>query len=111
LFLDKYFLPRRAAYSTIVFELNEAAVKAKIRPKESAYSTEPIEGSDSLTMMQISANFEGSYPDLIQFVNLIDKSQRLLIIEGLTATPQQGSGLLNVNLKLDAFVREDGSPL
>jgi hypothetical protein len=46
---------------------------------------------------------------LIQFVNLLDKSQRLLIIESLNTTPQQGSALLNVTMKLDTFVREDGS--
>jgi Tfp pilus assembly protein PilO len=107
-FLVEDFLPRRLASSTIVAELNDAATKAKVRPKESAAGFEPIEGSDTLSMMQISANYEGAYPDLIQFVNLLDKSQRLLIIESLNATPQQGSALLNVTLKLDTFVREDG---
>lgn len=102
----KYFLPRRVAYSAIVAELNDAAAKAKVRPKESSFGTEPVEGSDTLSMMQISANFEGAYPDLIQFVNLLDKSNRFLIIEGLGATPQQGSSLLNVTLKLDTFVTE-----
>jgi hypothetical protein len=59
-------------------------------------------------MMQITANFEGLYPDLIHFINLLDKSDRLLIIESLNATPQQSGGRLNVQLKLDTFVREDG---
>ena len=108
-FLTKDFLPRRLASSTIVSELTEAATKAKVKSKESSAGFEPIEGSDTLSMMQISANYEGAYPDLIQFVNLLDKSQRLLIIESLNATPQQGSPLLNVTLKLDTFVREDGS--
>jgi Tfp pilus assembly protein PilO len=108
-FLAKDFLPRRLASSTIVSELNDAATKAKVKPKESSAGFEPIEGSDSLSMMQISANYEGAYPDLIQFVNLLDKSQRLLIIESLNTTPQQGSALLNVTMKLDTFVREDGS--
>lgn len=108
-FMNEYFLPRRAAYSTILTELNEAATAAKIKPKESAFATEPVEGSDTLNMMQISANYEGTYPDLIRFINAIDRSDNLLIVEGLNATPQQGSGLLNVTLKLDTFVREDGS--
>ena len=51
-----------------------------------------MDGSDTLEMMQISANFEGTYPDLIHFVNLLDKSDRLLVIESLNATPQQGGG-------------------
>ena len=109
-FMDDYFLPRRVAYSTVLSELNQAATDSHLKPKEAAFASEPIEGSDSLTMMQISANYEGAYADLIHFINLIDKSDSLLIIEGLNATPQQGSGTLNVTLKLDTFVREDGSP-
>src|SRR5947209_4097478 len=110
-FMDDYFLPRRTAYSAVLTELTKAASDTHIRSKESAYATEPVEGSDTLTMMQISANYEGSYTDLIHFINLLDKSDSLLIIESLSATPQQGSGVLNVTLKLDTFVREDGSGL
>jgi hypothetical protein len=109
-FMEEYFLPRRAAYSTVLSELMQSAAQAKIRPKESAYASEPVEGSDTLSMMQISANYEGAYADLIRFINLIDKSDNLLIIESLNATPQQGSDVLNVTVKLDTFVREDGSP-
>jgi hypothetical protein len=107
--MSSYFLPRRPAYSTIVAELNNLASQAKITPRDSAWALEPVEGSDTLDMLQISANFEGTYPDLIHFINLLDKSNRLLIIESLNATPQQSGGRLNVMLKLDTFVQEDGS--
>jgi Tfp pilus assembly protein PilO len=108
-FMTKYFLPRRTAYSVILAELDQVATQAKVTPKESAYAIEPVEGSDTLEMMQITANFEASYADLIRFVNMIDKSNRLLIMESLNATPQQGGARLNVMLKLDTFVIEDGS--
>jgi|SRR5581483_452047 len=105
-FMATYFLPRRTAYSIIMGELNYVATKTKVTPRESAFSIEPVEGSDTLEMMQISANYEGTYDDLIHFVNLLDKSDRLLVIEGLNATPQQSGGKLNVMLKVDSFVRE-----
>jgi hypothetical protein len=105
-FMDKYFLPRRVASSAIVASINDAAAKAKVKARETSFGFEPIEGSDTLSMMQVTANFEGLYPDLIQLVNLLDKSDRLLLIEGLGATPQQGSDVLNIALKLDTFVRE-----
>jgi hypothetical protein len=108
-FMSSFFLPRRPAYSIIVGELNDLASQAKITPRDSAWALEPVEGSDTLDMLQISANFEGTYPDLIHFINLLDKSNRLLIIESLNATPQQSGGRLNVMLKLDTFVQEDGS--
>jgi hypothetical protein len=108
-FMSKYFLPRRTAYSAIMADLNDLASQTKVTPKEGAYSIEPIEGSDTLWMMQLSVNYEAAYPDLIRFVNLLDKSDRLLVVESLNATPQQGAAKLNVMLKLDTFVREDGS--
>jgi hypothetical protein len=108
-FMSKYFLPRRTAYSVILGELDQIADQAKVTPKEGAYTLEPVEGSDTLVMMQITRNFESSYENLIHFVNLIDKADRLLIIEGLNATPQQGGAKLNIMLKLDTFVVQDGS--
>jgi Tfp pilus assembly protein PilO len=108
-FMSSYFLPRRAAYSTIMAELNDLASQSKIASRDSTWGLEPVEGSDTLDLLQISANFEGTYPDLVRFVNLLDKSNRLLIIESLNATPQQSGGRLNVMLKLDTFVQEDGA--
>src|SRR5271166_189963 len=47
-FMSKDFLPRRLASSTIVAELNDAATKSKVKPKENSFGFEPIEGSDML---------------------------------------------------------------
>ena len=108
-FMSKYFLPRRTAYSAIMADLDNLASQTKVTPKEGAYAIEPIEGSDTLDMMQLSVNYEAVYADLIRFVNLLDKSDRLVVVESLNATPQQAGAKLNVMLKLDTFVREDGS--
>jgi Tfp pilus assembly protein PilO len=108
-FMSKYFLPRRSAYSVVMAELNELAIQAKVTAKESANAIEPVDGSDTLDMMQITANYEATYGDLVRFVNMVDKSDRLLVMESLNATPQQGNTKLNVMIKLDTFVVEDGS--
>src|ERR1700719_290256 len=108
-FMSKYFLPRRSAYSIVMAELNDLASQAKVTAKESANAIEPVDGSDILDMMQITANYKATYGDLVHFVNMIDKADRLLVMESLNATPQQGGGKLNVLMKLDTFVQEDGS--
>jgi Tfp pilus assembly protein PilO len=108
-FLSGYFLASRTAYSTLLGELNEAADRSKIKPRESSYSVEPIEGSDSLNMLTITYNLDGAYRDVLSFVHELDRSPRLLIIESLSAVPQQGSNVLSVSMKLDTFVRDDGS--
>ncbi len=60
-------------------------------------------------MMSISANYEGTYANLMRFVHELDRSPRLLIIEGLNAAPEQSGGNLNISMKIDTFVREDGA--
>jgi hypothetical protein len=108
-FMSKYFLPRRTAYSTIMSDLNELASQSKVTAKESSNSIDEVEGSDTLQRMQVTANFDATFDNLIHFVNLLDKSALLMIIESLNATPQQDGKRLNVMLKLDTFIREDGS--
>lgn len=107
-FLGAYFLPRRNAYSMLEVDLALAAHSAGIRAKERSYNYEPIEGSDTLGMLNINANFEGTYADLIELVNAIDRSKRLLIIEQLQAQPQQGTNTLGITVRLNAFFRMDG---
>ena len=107
-FMTTYFLPRRTVYSMLEVDLAAAAREAGIRSKERTYSYEPIEGSDTLGMLNINANYEGTYADLIELVNAIDRSKRLMILEQLQAQPQQGSDALAISLKVNAFFRMDG---
>lgn len=105
-FLAGYVLDRRSTMSSIEEELNRTAKESGIKRGQTAIVLEPIEGSDTLSMMTITAGFEGSYAALTKLVNLLDKSPRFLIIENMVAAPQVGGQNLNVSLKLDAFVRE-----
>ena len=106
-FMDQYFLNSSSTYSTIVGELVGAATRASIKVKEHSYVTEPIEGSEDLTMMSITGAYEGTYADLLHYVHEIDRTKRLLIIENLSAQPQQGSGgVLSIAIRFDTFVKE-----
>jgi len=107
-FMTGAFVSRRAASSTMVSELVKSAKQVGMRPREHSFVFEPVEGSDTLSMMTITGNYEGSYADLVQFVNLLDRSPRFLIIEFMQAAPQSSGGMLNVSMKLNTFVREDG---
>jgi Tfp pilus assembly protein PilO len=117
-FLAEYFLDERVMSATLLDELNQMAVKAGIRMGQSSAQAQPIEGSDTLYMLSIQAGFEGTYPNLAKFVNLVDKSPRFLIIENMQANAPTGPGAgqgggqaLNVTLKIDTFVRGEAGPL
>src|SRR6266542_5067749 len=68
-FMNKYMLTGRTAYSSIVGELDRAASQVSLKPKERQFSMEPIEGSDTLGMLSVSAHYEGQYPNLTKFIN------------------------------------------
>lgn len=107
-FVASFMTPRRTTYSAIVAELQEAAEASQMTWKEGTIAPlEPVKGSESLSMMTITASFEGSYQNLLKFVNLLDRSARFLIIGSLQATPQPNGKALSVTVKVNAFVRDD----
>jgi Tfp pilus assembly protein PilO len=107
-FLNKYFLKNRKAFSTLLTELENAAQQTKLKPREGAFSAEPVEGSDNLSMISITAAYEGTYQDLMHFVYAIDRSPGLLIIESMSTAPQTNSDVLAVSMRLNTFVRDVG---
>lgn len=107
-FMQQHFLHRRTASSAIVAELREAAAKAGVKQAEQTFAFEPIEGAEDLEMLTISGAYEGSYENLVKFLNLLDRSPRFLIVDTLTAAPQRTAGVLNVNIKMNAFIIHGG---
>jgi hypothetical protein len=106
-FLATNFTDRRYTYSTIISEVNEQSKVAGMKMKEATFaSLDPIEGTDDLDMLTFSINFEGGYTQLVKLVNLLDRSPRFLIIEGLQVAPEAKSDSLTVGIKLNAFVKD-----
>lgn len=107
-FLTAYMTDRRNTYSTVLAEMNRIAAEAHLKSKEKALPPlQPIEGSDNLSIMTLTANYEGTYSALLQFVNMLDKSRRFIIIESLQAAPIQGGNNLNISIQVNTFVRGD----
>lgn len=107
-FLASYMTGRRHTYSTIIGEITDLAKASGMKMKEATIAPlDPIEGSDDLDMMTVSSNFEGTYGQLVKFVNSLDRSSRFLIIDSMQAAPQATGDQLSVNIKLAAFVKND----
>ncbi|HEY2017873.1 MAG TPA: hypothetical protein VGH38_30425 [Bryobacteraceae bacterium] len=124
-FLTKYVVDRRVMSSAILEELGKLATEAGIKAGQQSNSLEPVEGSDTMSMLTISADFSGSYTSLAKLMNLLDRSPRFFIIENMTVSAPQGQGpqapppgqpgqpplpgdkALNVTLRIDTFVRDE----
>jgi Tfp pilus assembly protein PilO len=105
-FEDRYFLPEREAYATVIAEIHRMAAAASLRQRDAVYTEEPIEGSDDLSLLTVTANFEGNYPTLNKFFQEEDQSPMLLMLDSLSATPQSKGELINTSIRFQSIVRE-----
>jgi hypothetical protein len=105
-FTSKYFLPKRAAYVAVFEEIQRMAKASGIQERDAAWSEEPIEGTADLTLLNITANYQGTNADLMKFLNEADHSPMLLILDALTASPQQHNTQINAAIRFQAIVRE-----
>ena len=108
-FLSKYFMDERTTASQLDEELLKDAKESGIKQLPTTYEREGIEGSDTLEMLSVTYGLEGTYENLTKFINLLDKSPRFLIIDGMqTTAPQQNGKVLSVQIKLRTFAKAEG---
>lgn len=107
-FVETYMTKRRKFVSTTDSEINKLAETAGMKVGDLNYSVpDLIEGSGDLEMVTITGNFEGGYAQLVKFVNMLDRSPRFLLIDGLQVAPQPKGDVLNATVTLNTFVKDD----
>ena len=108
-FESKYFLPKRAAYQTVLGEIQDMAKISGLQERDSLYMEEPIEGASDLSVLNITAGYEGSYQSLMRFLFEIDHCPMLLMLENLQAAPQQKGGQINASVRFQAIIQDDAT--
>ena len=107
-FESRYIFPRRGAYESIIEEIQRMAQASNLVERDGAWSEEPIEGTEDLSVLTNQVNFEGSYPSLMRFLYQVDHSPKLLMLDTLTATPQK-AGQITAQVRFQAVTREEAS--
>jgi hypothetical protein len=105
-FETEYFLPKRLAYVAVVGEMQRLAKVSGLQERDGVYTEEPIEGTTDLSLLNATANYQGSYANLMRFLNEADHSPMLLMLDALQAAPQSRSGEINALVRFQAIVRE-----
>jgi Tfp pilus assembly protein PilO len=98
-FNDKRIPPN---YSSIDRRIGELGVSSGVRLTRVQY-TQGKPGSD-LTEISMDASITGSYPQIMRFVNSLERNQTFFVIRGLTLSSQQG-GLVNLRLQVSTWLR------
>ena len=106
-FQSKYFLPKRLAYDAVISEIQRMAKLSGVQEREGVFSEEPIEGSDDLSLLNITAGYQGTYDNLMRFLYQADRSPMLLMLDTLQAAPQQHSPQINASIRFQVIVREE----
>jgi len=89
-------------YSTIDRRIGELGVGSGVRLTRVQF-TQGKPGAD-LTEIAMDAAITGSYPQIMRFVNSLERDQTFFIIRSMTLTSQQG-GMVNLRLQLSTWLR------
>ena len=77
-----------------------------LRERDAVFAEEPIEGTADLTLLTNTANYEGSYDNLMRFLYEVDESPMLLMLDNLQAAPQQKGGQISTSIRFQTIVQE-----
>lgn len=94
-------------YSSIAARIGELEVKSGVRLSRLQYAPGPP-GTD-LTEVSMDSGISGEYPQIMRFVNSLERDKSFFVIRAMTLTSQQ-SGLVNLRLRVSTWLRPADVP-
>jgi hypothetical protein len=98
-FYDKRIPPN---YSSIATRIGELALKAPVRLTRVEYTQGPP--GPEVTEISMDAGITGEYPQIMHFVNSLEREQTFFVIRAMALTGQQG-GTVNLRLRVSTWLR------
>jgi type IV pilus assembly protein PilO len=89
-------------YSAIATRVGDLQVKSGVRLSRLMYAQAKPNGD--LTEISMDAGVSGEYPQIMRFVNGLERDQTFFVIRAMTLTGQQG-GLVNLRLRVSTWMR------
>ncbi|MGA2534851.1 MAG: hypothetical protein ABSF53_02460 [Terracidiphilus sp.] len=89
-------------YSSIATRIGELEVKSGVRLSRLQYS-QGLPGAD-LIEISLDAGISGSYPDIMRFINSLERDQTFFVIRAMQLAGQQG-GQVNLRLRVSTWLR------
>jgi type II secretion system (T2SS) protein M len=86
--------------TTIQKEVRSIATEFHIDPESIDYNSQELEGA-GMTLFQVTIPLVGGYPNLRQFINRIESSKHLLIVDSVELTgAREGGAMLSLTIKI-----------
>jgi Tfp pilus assembly protein PilO len=94
------------SYSAISAEVGGLAVKSGIHLTRIQYTQAPSDGN--LTEITLDAGLSGDYPQIMRFINAMERDKTFFVIRAMGLTGQQG-GLVNLRLRVSTWLRPEAA--
>jgi hypothetical protein len=99
-------------YSEISLALSKAADESHVEVANIKYDNKANEGKQppaggKLTQVALSLDLAGNYENEIRFINSLERSKLLLVIDSINLAESQGGGV-RLSLKLETYLRTAG---
>lgn len=98
-FYDKRIPPN---YSSIASQIGDLEVKSGVRLTRVQYTQGPP--GAYLTEISMDAGISGEYPQIMKFINSLERDQMFFVIRAMSLTGQNG-GLVNLRLNVSTWLR------
>jgi len=102
-FFEERLLSEEVGSSTVVGDLTAIAAKAGLQTRTVNYKPVELEKRNVIEVA-ISATVEGSYSEIVAFINGLEQSERFYLVENLALASDQGDAL-KLNLQLKTYFR------
>jgi type IV pilus assembly protein PilO len=96
-----------ANYSSIATRIGDLEVKSGVRLSRVLYTQGAPSGD--LTEISMDAGISGEYPQIMRFVNGLERDQTFFVVRAMTLTGQQG-GMVNLRLRVSTWLRASDVP-
>ena len=89
-------------YSSIASRIGDLQVKSGVRLSRVQYTQGPA--GSYLTEISMYASISGAYPEIMRFVNSLERDQTFFVIRAMALTGQQG-GMVSLRLRVSTWLR------
>ncbi|MBI2682407.1 MAG: hypothetical protein HYX26_04190 [Acidobacteriales bacterium] len=104
--IDKFYKDRLTGrYSSIQDELGKLAAKNGVTLSDAKYDTFALEGASDLQAVAMSATLEGSYANLIKFVNSVERSKLFFLVDAIQLADQKNNSTVRLSIQMESYLR------
>ena len=103
-FTAERFLAERTGFSRLAAELEETANRVGVHVGRVAYQSQGEKARPELLRVEINTSVEGGYPSLLRYLEELERSPQLYLINELNVVGAEG-GTVRVEMRLATYFR------